>query len=89
MNKKELAEDERTVPSSHVPTEELKEQTEISPDVSTKEVKEDLPPVAKEDQEKAEDKGESSEPKDNLASKGVDVVEDNSMNEFLLLSSMV
>ncbi|XP_058650874.1 STE20-like serine/threonine-protein kinase [Onychostoma macrolepis] len=83
MNKNELAEDERTVPSPHVPTEELKEeQTEISPDVSTEEVKEDLPPVATEDQEKAGDKGESSEPKDDLATKGVDVVEDNSMNEF-------
>ncbi|XP_016390186.1 STE20-like serine/threonine-protein kinase isoform X2 [Sinocyclocheilus rhinocerous] len=83
MNKKELAQDERTVPSPHVPTEELKEeQTEISPDVSTEEVKEDLPPVATEDQEKAGDKGESSEPKDDLATKGVDVVEGNSMNEF-------
>uniref|UniRef100_A0A673MSY4 non-specific serine/threonine protein kinase n=1 Tax=Sinocyclocheilus rhinocerous TaxID=307959 RepID=A0A673MSY4_9TELE len=60
MNKKELAQDERTVPSPHVPTEELKEeQTEISPDVSTEEVKEDLPPVATEDQEKAGDKGEN------------------------------
>uniref|UniRef100_A0A673MRJ6 non-specific serine/threonine protein kinase n=1 Tax=Sinocyclocheilus rhinocerous TaxID=307959 RepID=A0A673MRJ6_9TELE len=78
MNKKELAQDERTVPSPHVPTEELKEeQTEISPDVSTEEVKEDLPPVATEDQEKAGDKGESSEPKDDLATKGVDVVEEN------------
>uniref|UniRef100_A0A671Q0V1 non-specific serine/threonine protein kinase n=1 Tax=Sinocyclocheilus anshuiensis TaxID=1608454 RepID=A0A671Q0V1_9TELE len=76
MHKKELAEDERTVPSPHVPTEELKEeQTEISPDVSTEGVKEDLPPVATEDQEKAGDKGESSEPKDDLATKGVDVVE--------------
>uniref|UniRef100_A0A671Q2B5 non-specific serine/threonine protein kinase n=1 Tax=Sinocyclocheilus anshuiensis TaxID=1608454 RepID=A0A671Q2B5_9TELE len=83
MHKKELAEDERTVPSPHVPTEELKEeQTEISPDVSTEGVKEDLPPVATEDQEKAGDKGESSEPKDDLATKGVDVVEGNSMNEF-------
>uniref|UniRef100_A0A672KDF3 non-specific serine/threonine protein kinase n=1 Tax=Sinocyclocheilus grahami TaxID=75366 RepID=A0A672KDF3_SINGR len=82
-NKKELAEDERTVPSPHAPTEELKEeQTEISPDVSTEEVKEDLPPVATEDQEKAGEKGESSEPKDDLATKGVDVVEGNSMNEF-------
>uniref|UniRef100_A0A673MGC8 non-specific serine/threonine protein kinase n=1 Tax=Sinocyclocheilus rhinocerous TaxID=307959 RepID=A0A673MGC8_9TELE len=46
MNKKELVEDESTVPSPHVPAEELKEeQTETSPDVSTKEVKEDLPPV--------------------------------------------
>uniref|UniRef100_A0A671Q0W0 non-specific serine/threonine protein kinase n=1 Tax=Sinocyclocheilus anshuiensis TaxID=1608454 RepID=A0A671Q0W0_9TELE len=77
MHKKELAEDERTVPSPHVPTEELKEeQTEISPDVSTEGVKEDLPPVATEDQEKAGDKGESSEPKDDLATKGVDVVEE-------------
>uniref|UniRef100_A0A672MS40 non-specific serine/threonine protein kinase n=1 Tax=Sinocyclocheilus grahami TaxID=75366 RepID=A0A672MS40_SINGR len=57
------------------------EQTETSPDVSTKEVKEDLPPVATEDQEKAGDEGESSVPKD-LAAKGVDVVEDNSVNEF-------
>ncbi len=83
MIKKALAEDERTVPSPHVSTEELKEeQTEISPDVSTEEVKQDLPPVATEDQEKAGDKGESSEPKDDLATKGVDVVKDNSMNEF-------
>uniref|UniRef100_A0A8C1SQ74 non-specific serine/threonine protein kinase n=1 Tax=Cyprinus carpio TaxID=7962 RepID=A0A8C1SQ74_CYPCA len=83
MNKKEPAEDEGTVPSPHVPKEELKEeQTEISPDVSTEEVKEDLPPVATVDQEKAGDKGESSEPKDDLATKGVDVVEDNSINEF-------
>uniref|UniRef100_A0A672MPI6 non-specific serine/threonine protein kinase n=1 Tax=Sinocyclocheilus grahami TaxID=75366 RepID=A0A672MPI6_SINGR len=82
MNKKELVEDESTVPSPHVPAEELKEeQTETSPDVSTKEVKEDLPPVATEDQEKAGDEGESSVPKD-LAAKGVDVVEDNSVNEF-------
>uniref|UniRef100_A0A673MJE2 non-specific serine/threonine protein kinase n=1 Tax=Sinocyclocheilus rhinocerous TaxID=307959 RepID=A0A673MJE2_9TELE len=58
------------------------EQTETSPDVSTKEVKEDLPPVATEDQEKAGDEEESSEPKDDLAAKGVDVVEDNSVNEF-------
>uniref|UniRef100_A0A673MJD9 non-specific serine/threonine protein kinase n=1 Tax=Sinocyclocheilus rhinocerous TaxID=307959 RepID=A0A673MJD9_9TELE len=72
-----------TVPSPHVPAEELKEeQTETSPDVSTKEVKEDLPPVATEDQEKAGDEEESSEPKDDLAAKGVDVVEDNSVNEF-------
>uniref|UniRef100_A0A673MGD4 non-specific serine/threonine protein kinase n=1 Tax=Sinocyclocheilus rhinocerous TaxID=307959 RepID=A0A673MGD4_9TELE len=83
MNKKELVEDESTVPSPHVPAEELKEeQTETSPDVSTKEVKEDLPPVATEDQEKAGDEEESSEPKDDLAAKGVDVVEDNSVNEF-------
>uniref|UniRef100_A0A9J7ZLD4 non-specific serine/threonine protein kinase n=1 Tax=Cyprinus carpio carpio TaxID=630221 RepID=A0A9J7ZLD4_CYPCA len=83
MNKKEPAEDEGTVPSPHVPKEELKEeQTEISPDVSTEEVKEDLPPVARVDQEKAGDKGESSEPKDDLATKGVDVVENNSINEF-------
>uniref|UniRef100_A0A8C1NHZ4 non-specific serine/threonine protein kinase n=1 Tax=Cyprinus carpio TaxID=7962 RepID=A0A8C1NHZ4_CYPCA len=83
MNKKEPAEDEGTVPSPHVPKEELKEeQTEISPDVSTEEVKEDLPPVATVDQEKAGDKGESSEPKDDLATKGVDVVENNSINEF-------
>uniref|UniRef100_A0A671LAA0 non-specific serine/threonine protein kinase n=1 Tax=Sinocyclocheilus anshuiensis TaxID=1608454 RepID=A0A671LAA0_9TELE len=83
MNKKELVEDESTVPSPHVPAEELKEeQTETSPDVSTKEVKEELPPVATEDQEKAGDEGESSEPKDDLAAKGVDVVEDNSVNEF-------
>uniref|UniRef100_A0A672MTS4 non-specific serine/threonine protein kinase n=1 Tax=Sinocyclocheilus grahami TaxID=75366 RepID=A0A672MTS4_SINGR len=61
MNKKELVEDESTVPSPHVP--------------------EDLPPVATEDQEKAGDEGESSVPKD-LAAKGVDVVEDNSVNEF-------
>ncbi|XP_059373516.1 STE20-like serine/threonine-protein kinase isoform X3 [Carassius carassius] len=83
MNKKEPVEDERTVPSPHVPTEELKEeQTETSPDVSTEEIKEGLPPVAIEDQEKAGDKGESSEPKDDIATKGVDVVENNSVNEF-------
>uniref|UniRef100_A0A671L9S5 non-specific serine/threonine protein kinase n=1 Tax=Sinocyclocheilus anshuiensis TaxID=1608454 RepID=A0A671L9S5_9TELE len=62
MNKKELVEDESTVPSPHVPAEELKEeQTETSPDVSTKEVKEELPPVATEDQEKAGDEGEKEE----------------------------
>ncbi|XP_059422262.1 STE20-like serine/threonine-protein kinase isoform X2 [Carassius carassius] len=65
------------------PTEELEEeQTEISPDVSTEEVKEDLPPVATVDQEKAGDKCESSEPKDDLATKGVDVVEEKIVNEF-------
>uniref|UniRef100_A0A671LB44 non-specific serine/threonine protein kinase n=1 Tax=Sinocyclocheilus anshuiensis TaxID=1608454 RepID=A0A671LB44_9TELE len=64
MNKKELVEDESTVPSPHVPAEELKEeQTETSPDVSTKEVKEELPPVATEDQEKAGDEGETHEDK--------------------------
>uniref|UniRef100_A0A8C1AIE5 non-specific serine/threonine protein kinase n=1 Tax=Cyprinus carpio carpio TaxID=630221 RepID=A0A8C1AIE5_CYPCA len=74
INKKELVEDERTVPSPHVPTEELnEEQTEPLPDVSTEEVKEGLPPVAIEVQEKAGDKEESSEPKDDLATKGVDV----------------
>uniref|UniRef100_A0A8C1UWP1 non-specific serine/threonine protein kinase n=1 Tax=Cyprinus carpio TaxID=7962 RepID=A0A8C1UWP1_CYPCA len=83
INKKELVEDEGTVPSPHVPTEELnEEQTEPSPDVSTEEVKEGLPPVAIEVQEKAGDKEESSEPKDDLATKGVDVVEDNSVNEL-------
>uniref|UniRef100_A0A8C1AHY7 non-specific serine/threonine protein kinase n=2 Tax=Cyprinus carpio TaxID=7962 RepID=A0A8C1AHY7_CYPCA len=83
INKKELVEDERTVPSPHVPTEELnEEQTEPLPDVSTEEVKEGLPPVAIEVQEKAGDKEESSEPKDDLATKGVDVVEDNSVNEL-------
>ncbi|XP_043112187.1 STE20-like serine/threonine-protein kinase isoform X2 [Puntigrus tetrazona] len=83
MNKKELMEDERTVPTPNVPTEELKEeQAETSPDVSTEVVTEDLPPVATEDQEKAVDKIKSSEPKDDLATKGVDVVEDNSVNEF-------
>ncbi|XP_052469033.1 STE20-like serine/threonine-protein kinase isoform X1 [Carassius gibelio] len=83
MNKKEPVEDERTVPSPHVPTEELKEeQTETSPDVSTQEIKEGLPPVAIEDQEKAGDKGEGSEPKDDIATKGVDVEENNSVNEF-------
>ncbi|XP_050982935.1 STE20-like serine/threonine-protein kinase isoform X1 [Labeo rohita] len=87
VNEKELVEDERTEPS-HVPTEELKEeQTETSSDVSTEEVKESPPPVAAEEKEKAEDesKAESSEPKDDLASKGVDVVEDNSMNEVPLV----
>uniref|UniRef100_A0A8C1UXE6 non-specific serine/threonine protein kinase n=1 Tax=Cyprinus carpio TaxID=7962 RepID=A0A8C1UXE6_CYPCA len=69
INKKELVEDEGTVPSPHVPTEELnEEQTEPSPDVSTEEVKEGLPPVAIEVQEKAGDKEESSEPKDDLVS---------------------
>uniref|UniRef100_A0A8C2KK73 non-specific serine/threonine protein kinase n=1 Tax=Cyprinus carpio TaxID=7962 RepID=A0A8C2KK73_CYPCA len=83
INKKELVEDERTVPSPHVPTEELnEEQTEPLPDVSTEEVKEGLPPVAIEVQEKAGDKEESSEPKDDLAPQGVDVVEDNSVNEL-------
>ncbi|KAL1263001.1 hypothetical protein QQF64_005740 [Cirrhinus molitorella] len=82
VNKKEPVEDERTEPS-HVPTEDLKEeQTETSPDVSTEEVKEGPPPVVTVDKEKAGDEGKSSEPKDDLATKGVDVVKDTSMNEL-------
>uniref|UniRef100_A0A8C1AHD7 non-specific serine/threonine protein kinase n=2 Tax=Cyprinus carpio TaxID=7962 RepID=A0A8C1AHD7_CYPCA len=68
INKKELVEDERTVPSPHVPTEELnEEQTEPLPDVSTEEVKEGLPPVAievsatEEPQEAHEDRPEIQE----------------------------
>lgn len=83
ITKKELVEDERTVTSPDVPTEEVKEdQTETSPDVSTEGVKEDLPQVATEDQDKAGDEAESSEPKEDPATKGVDVVEDSSMNEL-------
>ncbi|XP_051772373.1 STE20-like serine/threonine-protein kinase isoform X2 [Ctenopharyngodon idella] len=83
MTKKELVEDERTVTSSDVPTEEVKgDQTETLPDVSTQGVKEDLPQVATEDQDKAGDEAKSSEPKEDPATKRVDVVEDNSMNEL-------
>ncbi|XP_067242343.1 STE20-like serine/threonine-protein kinase isoform X2 [Chanodichthys erythropterus] len=98
ITKKELVEDERTVTSPDVPTEEVKEdqtetspdvstevkeqQKETSPDVSTEGVKEDLPQVATEDQDKAGDEAESSEPKEDPATKGVVVVEDNSMNEL-------
>ncbi|KAG1951039.1 STE20-like serine/threonine-protein kinase isoform X3 [Pimephales promelas] len=95
--KKELVEDERTVTSPDVPSEEVKNQlkispdassevkeelTETSPDVSTEEVKEDLPQVVTEEQGKGGDEAEISEPKEDPATKGVDVVEDTSVNEL-------
>ncbi|CAM4726831.1 unnamed protein product [Leuciscus chuanchicus] len=97
ITKKELVEDERTVTSPDFPTEEVKNQLEMSPDassegkeeqmgtspvVSTEEVKEDLPQVATEEHDKGGDEAESSEPKEDPATKGVDVVEDSSVNEL-------
>ncbi|XDV50291.1 hypothetical protein PO909_019369 [Leuciscus waleckii] len=98
ITRKELVEDERTVTSPDVPTEEVKknqleispdassevkeEQMGTSPDVSTEEVKEDLPQVATEEHDKGGDEAESSEPKEDPATKGVDVVEDSSVNEL-------
>lgn len=87
ITKMELVEDERTVTSPDVPTEEVKknqleispdtssevkeEQMGTSPDVSTEEVKEDLPQVATVEQDKGGYEAESSA-----------VVEDTSVNEL-------
>ncbi|XP_077093168.1 STE20-like serine/threonine-protein kinase isoform X4 [Siphateles boraxobius] len=96
ITKKELVEDGSTVTSPDVLTEEVKknqleispdadsegkeEQMGTSPDISTEEVKEDLPQVVTEEQDKGGDEAESSEPKEDPATKGVDVVEDTSVN---------
>lgn len=74
--------EERIETSTDVSTEVKEERIETSTDVSTEGVKEDLPQVATEEQAKAGDKAESSEPKEDPATKGVDVVDDTSMNEL-------
>ncbi|XP_067278155.1 STE20-like serine/threonine-protein kinase isoform X3 [Pseudorasbora parva] len=78
---KELVEDKKTSPD--VPTDEVKEdQTETSSDVSAEGVKNDLPEVATEDQDKPGDEPKSSEPKEDPATKGGNVVEDTSVKEL-------
>uniref|UniRef100_A0A8C2KKL3 non-specific serine/threonine protein kinase n=1 Tax=Cyprinus carpio TaxID=7962 RepID=A0A8C2KKL3_CYPCA len=73
--KKQTTTDEEDEPSLH---------SDIGPENKSDGVTKDAISETIEVTEKAGDKGESSEPKDDLATKGVDVVEDNSINVVVI-----
>ncbi|XP_051503707.1 STE20-like serine/threonine-protein kinase isoform X3 [Myxocyprinus asiaticus] len=93
---KELEEEEKSVTSPDVYIEDVEEaQTVISTDVPTEEVKVELPQQPTQDQAKAEEEVKKSEPEEakpvvpekmpSETEKGVDVVEETSENELLVV----